>query len=359
MTAIVASLLASGGWGLVVGWILPTALNSLLFGLLVLPALQDVSFFHAAFIASGPVKALALLVLAVVFGLVLSAFQTPLYRLLEGYSWPLLFRRSGIRRQLAYKTHLEEQLELARLVRREQSRTLREGEANRLQELQSQSPASLQKAQRWEVSVLAERLRRYPVDNDQVLPSRLGNAIRRFEEYAYDRYCLDVVIMWYALMGAVSDQVRKQVDASRAGVDFFVCLIYGHVIVALFGLAALGVGSGRPAGPSVAIVGALVLSFLWYRLAVSATDEWAAAVRGLADLGRKPLAESLGLALPATLEMERQMWQKVSRLGRQWHTPRDFELDRFRVSQAALPPGTPFVVEEDDPTRPVEPDPGS
>jgi hypothetical protein len=332
MSAIVTSLLAAGGWGLVVGWILPTALNSLLFGLLVLPTWKHVPALNGVATASTPVKALALLVAAVVGGLLLSALQTPLYRILEGYTWPSPAKQWGVSRQLRRKESLDARWRLARLMQREKARKLSDAEAHELSGFWPELLAvGRRQTQKWQVSVLAESLRRYPVDNRQVLPSVLGNAIRRFEEYGYDRYRLDVVTMWYALTGVVPKQVRKQVADSRAGVDFFVCLIYGHIIVALSAVADLAAVPDHPVGPVVAIVATVVLSFLWYRLAVSATDEWAAAVRGLVDTGRKPLAASLNLAMPRTLELERRMWQMVSRLGRQPHSDRDSKLDQFRI----------------------------
>jgi hypothetical protein len=339
MTAIVATLLG-GGWELVAGWILPTALNAIFFALLVLPAMRDVSAFHAALTASHPVQALALFALAVIGGLVLSAFQTPLYRVLEGYSWPRSARekRSGHHRDA--KTILTKKLTLLRLVRREQSGTLSDTQEAQLACLRSGSefrgaPEPTQSFGALEISLLAERLRRYPVADDQILPTRLGNAIRRFEEYSYDRYRLDIITMWHALTGVVPDQLRKQVDASRASVDFFVCLIYGHAVVAIAAIAALAINPRHFVGPVTAIVIAAGLSVAWYWLAVSGTDEWAAAVRGLVDVGRKPLAESLGLELPGTLDQERRMWALVSRQSRRAHDETDCDLDEFRVRPAS------------------------
>jgi hypothetical protein len=335
MTAIVTSLLG-GGWELVAGWILPTALNSLLFAFLVLPALRGVPAFHAVLAASHPAQALILLAAAVVGGLVLSALQTPLYRLLEGYSWPGPVRRRRIEHYKAAKRLLDQRLQLARLVRREQAGTLTADQAKDLAALRSDDklrrvPERGRQLSLLEVSLLAERLRRYPVSDEQILPTRLGNAIRRFEEYGYDRYRLDIIGMWHALQSVSSKQIRKEVDAGRASVSFFVCLIYGHVAVALGALAALAIAPAHAAGPTAAIVAAIVLSVLWYWMAVRATDEWAAAVRGLVDLGRKPLAEGLALDLPGTLRLEREMWILVSRRSSRPYDDRAAELDQFRT----------------------------
>jgi len=337
MTAIVTSLLG-GGWALVAGWILPTALNSLLFAFLVLPALRGVPGFHTVLTASHPEQALALLVTAVVAGLVLSALQTPLYRVLEGYNWPARLRRRRIGVHQQARSRLDTELRFAQLTRREQLGTLSPTQAAGLAALRAgEDPAPGPPRSAVDVSLLAERLRRYPVDPDQILPTRFGNAIRRFEEYGYDRYRLDTVTMWHALNGVSADQVRGQVDAGRASVDFFVCLIYGHVVVILAAIAALAVSpSVGPSGslyvgPVVAIGVGVAACFLWYWLAVRATDEWAAAVRGLVDLGRKPLADGLGLGLPDTIAQEREMWTLVSRRARRAYGEGAAGLDKFRA----------------------------
>jgi len=341
MTAIVTTLLSAGGWGLVAGWILPTALNAAIFGLLVLPAWRHAPALHGPATASGPAKALALLVIAIVGGLVLSALQTPLYRVLEGYSWPGRARQWGTRCQQRRRRALRARLRLAQVVW--QARVTGGMTAVERARLERRYwpdvvRSSTRRIQGWEVSVLSEAVRRYPVDRRQVLPTRLGNAIRRFEEYSSDRYTLDLVTMWYALAAVVPDQVRRQVTAGRAGVDFFVCLIYGHAVVAVIAACTLAALPGYPVGPAIALAATVVLSFLWYRLAVTSTDEWAAAVRGMVDIGRKPLAEALSLGMPPTLGQERLMWDAASRLGRQPYDPRDRTLDRFRAGRPMADP---------------------
>jgi hypothetical protein len=337
MTAIITSILG-GGWGLVAGWILPTALNSALFAFVILPDFRFISWLHSLAVLSGPEEALALFVTAVVGGLVLSALQTPLYRVLEGYrGMPRPMRQWRIHRHTERKLQLGTRLQFTRLAFREAHGSQHPADAAELAKLRVDPalrkvvkvPAELSPVT---ISMLAEKYRRYPVADGQVLPTLLGNAIRRFEEYGYDRYRLDAVTMWYALVGAAPDSVRRRVDASRVGVDFFVCLIYGQLILAVCGIAALIAAPGHPAGPILAIVVPTALIPLWYRLAVEATDEWAAAFRGLVDIGRKPLADALGLVLPATLEQERRMWELQSRLSRRPYSASDAELDRFRAS---------------------------
>lgn len=155
-------------------------------------------------------------------------------------------------------------------------------------------------------SLLRERLRRYPIDDAQLAPTRLGNAIRRFEEYGYDRYMLDSQALWYELTAAAPSQLRRQVDNARAGVDFFVCLMYGSLVLAVVSFVSLT--TSRPHYLTLLITAGtlILLTPVWYRLAWISTDDWALATRALVDLGRRPLAEGLDFNLPSELNRERE-----------------------------------------------------
>lgn len=342
MNDLVKGVLA-GGWSLVAGWILPTAINALICGFFVLPSLRDVSIVGHLASSGASWRALAVATAAIVGGLILNALQVPLYRVLEGYLWP-----SGIarRRQAHYvqvKHRLQDRLELIHLQSLDnQSRLSSPEDRSRLAELLGDPRASRlarkdQARTTVQRSLLRERLRRYPVDDAQVAPTKLGNAIRRLEEYGYNRYRLDSQALWYELTAIAPKQLNQQVDTARTGVDFFVCLLYGHLLIAATALAGLG---GPHPNDSTLLFTAIVLIVLtpvWYRLAWITTDDWALAVRALVDLSRKPLAEGLGLILPSGLEQERKMWNLYSRMVRRpYEAGRDAALDEFR-SQAECP----------------------
>jgi len=138
------------------------------------------------------------------------------------------------------------------------------------------------------------------------------------------------------MSAVVPEQARRQVDNARTPVDFFVCMLYGHLLVAAAALAALAADShSRWQLLAVAVVLCL-LSRLWYFAAVSSTDEWAAAVRGMVNLARIPLAQSLGLYLPKKIEEERAMWSLASKLFRLPYDPKAAALDRYRAAPDEL-----------------------
>ncbi|MGW2556838.1 hypothetical protein [Streptomyces sp. NPDC001635] len=182
------------------------------------------------------------------------------------------------------------------------------------------------------------QIRRRRADDErrkQVTPTLLGNAIRRFEEYGYNHFGLDSQVLWDELIGVVPDAVRRQTETARTSVDFFVALLYGHLLVAAAAFGTLCAASGETALLLVTGLGLAVLAPVWYGCAIAATDDWAAAVRALVNLGRKPLAESLGLVLPEKLADEREMWTKVTRFALRPYGVDSDGLDAYR----AKPPG--------------------
>ncbi|MFE2477735.1 hypothetical protein [Streptomyces sp. NPDC059389] len=314
----IAKGVLGGGWALIVGWILPTALNVAVFLFAVAPSLRQTAAIGRVWPDTANQTALLLLCAAVLLGIVLNALQTPLYRVLEGYLlWPSWAYGRGCRRQRARKEVIVDLI------------------AN---------PGSRTPVQR---ALLNEQLLRYPVDDGQLAPTRLGNAIRRFEEYGHNRYRLDTQVLWNELSAAAPGQARRQVETSRTSADFFVALLYGHAVVAVLALIALTATDAERPLLAVAALALSALIPLWYRSAVYATDEWAAAVRAMVNLGRKPLAEALGLVLPQQLSEERTMWQLVTRMSRRPY--RDAADAAFAPYRAAPP----------DPHCPLRrPDPG-
>jgi hypothetical protein len=335
-----------GPRALLVGWFLPSLINLLIFGFVVVPRLSGFQALADSGHADPARSTGFALVGTAVLGLALAALQTPLYRILEGYlGWPERLFRMGHQRQLSRKHLLQNRLDAAYLVSREAAGVLSEAENQALAAFRSHPvtgrlvTSDARKGPVW-LSLLEERLSRYPADDGQVNATQLGNAIRRFEEYGYDRFRLDTQVLWHQLNAVVSDPARKQTEDARTNVDFFVCLLYGHLLVAAAACIELCAAPPERPWPAVAvIIGLPLLGNLWYRVSVVATDDWAGAVRAMVDLGRQPLAASMGLALPETIADERTMWTLAIAFAQTPYTPEMAALDKFR-SPASSPGGS-------------------
>lgn len=304
MTDIVKGVLA-GSWALVAGWVLPVGIVVALFGVLVLPSLGEWAPFAALAAASAAEKGIILLVASITIGLALSTMSTPLYRILEGYAlWPAAWQDKRIKR------HRSRRKNLHGAVTKDKNNPGSSAVMNAL---------------------ALEKFNRYPDNDDQVAPTMLGNAIRRFEYYSLDRYQLDSQVCWYQLRAAVPESVSKEVDNARAGADFFVCTLYMLMLLALSAVCAMFATSPEwfRLGIAAALGGAGVVGS--YHAAVQATDAWSASVKAMVDVGRIPLADALGLQIPAKLSEERDMWRRVGwLLGFEYRPEAATELDPYR-----------------------------
>lgn len=226
--------------------------------------------------ATTLLAATAVFGLAVVTASVLLAFLLlPVYRVLEGYLLPRRLKR-----------HLRQ-------------RQLRQWHRLRLtSELEMPVPDS---------RLHLERLEYFPEDPSEILPTRLGNALKRLELYGSSRFGLDNQSMWYELLSVAPQDLRKDCEDTRTQVDFFVSSIVSLTLVAVGSLIIATQSSGL-VGYLVAAA-SVVLIPLAYKAAVLAVLEYRYAVQALVNTGRIPLATSLGLKMPAELETEREMWQ--------------------------------------------------
>lgn len=260
-------------------WVLPAAIGVTVFSSLVFPGFQPGG-------AGAPLQftaqtTLFLAFVSVVVGVFLSAVSTPLYRVLEGYLWPARMQDAGIRRQRSRKNRLVMKL------------AGREG---------------------WRKSLVEDRLRGFPADEKQIAPTALGNAIRSFETYGTDHFRLNSQILWSELYTVIPEALRKEVDQSRAGVDFFVALLFVAVGEAVLSFVALWIASGNHLAllqyAVVAGVSLLVVPLLYW-CAVTAAAYWSLVIQAVVNMGRKALADALGLQIPESLLQERQMWGAV------------------------------------------------
>lgn len=293
-----------GTWSLIVGWILPSFLFLQLVAVLILPEFRAaVSVVDRFLDQTVAVQQATMLATAAVAGLVLAAAQAPLYRMLEGTSplWPRRIAAAGRRRH----QHRRNRLVALQLAAAQTDDGIRSG-------------------------LLYERAARYPVRDKQFAPTSLGNAIRRFETYAGDRYQLDSQLLWHDLTAAAPDSAVSAVERARTNVDFFVTLVYAGALAFALGITTLA-STGYSARALIAALVGIGTCLIAYQLAILATDEWAAGVRAVVHQGRQGVAASFGLTIPPDLAEERRMWRAVNT-----HVRRPFSYLESRPEAVAL-----------------------
>lgn len=234
---------------------------------------------------------------------VIYSLNNPLIRLYEGYPW----RRSafGRRRERKYREMLEHALALqARLV------TARDSMAGSVEKKRVQR--SLNELSLYLASSFPGK--------DVVLPTRLGNVIRCFEEYPRGQYGMSAIPLWPRLVAKIEKEYAAVTDETKTSFDFFLnCSFLASILAALAALA--GVKAGIDAGRAMAAAGWILPSLVFLLLAygsyvasVNAAAAWGVQVKGAFDLFRLPLLKQLGYEYTfKSLEEEREVWRKVTR----------------------------------------------
>ncbi len=156
-----------------------------------------------------------------------------------------------------------------------------------------------------------ERRLYYPDRQEQLLPTRLGNALRSLETYGLERYRLSSQTFWYELKAVAGPEIRQDLEDTRSTVDFYISVII-HLV--LLGAASLWVAVGAR---SITAFGLGALSFVagipCYRQAVTNVLSWRRAVQALVNTGRPALADRMGYVLGGTEYEEQMFWYTLHR----------------------------------------------
>jgi hypothetical protein len=294
-------------WGKLYAWAFPSALALGVYWVFVYP---ETTISHGWLSATSDTqKATIFIAITAAIAFSLNAFSAPLYRILEGYLlWPEWLQQRGTERQLRRKKELEKAL----------------GGTG------------------WRRGLALEKLALYPLRDEQVVPTRFGNAIRSFETYGKTRFNLDSQTLWYELCAVAPKYIQDEINNARSSVDFFVASFY---LSAASGVLTFVVAALERFKLSILLVGivAFVVALLCHWLLVRTTGEWGFTVQALVNVGRIKLAASLGLQLPMSLEEERQMWGLLTSFVYSGNEDDGKKLDRFRKKPETKdrPPGPP------------------
>lgn len=258
-----------------------------------------------------PLEEVFVLVLGVwLLAVLMTALNTGLYRMLEGYVGPfsgsstlLDDRRTEYRRLEARITALD--------ARRQRGETLTPDQEQELQALWAALKA------------------RFPAPH-LILPTRFGNTIRAFEDYSNRVNGADSVALWPHLLTVVPEHSRTDLADARAKVDLCVNLCFFAMVVALAALvqaarlawdlvqtAPLDMAQDGPVLLMLgrwlgAVVTAGLVARLAYGLAIPLARSWGAIVKATFDCYLPALAERLGYRLPTQASARRAFWIAVS-----------------------------------------------
>ncbi len=141
-------------------------------------------------------------------------------------------------------------------------------------------------------------------DENRILPTAFGNAVRAFERHPVSRWGLNGIAAWphvEMLLSADETAVHTEVRGDLA------LFLNGSLLSALAGLVLAAAAIADWAlGPAVAALIAFGLAVVLYAWAVGAAIRWGSAVRASMDIHRRELYEKLGARKPLDFSDERQ-----------------------------------------------------
>lgn len=182
-----------------------------------------------------------------------------------------------------------------------------------------------------------------PIDEENLLPTRLGNVLRASECYADERYQLNSLVMFPKLLHVLPQRFLNELEDKN---NRFIFLLHSSFLAYIIGVVAFFIGLLNKlffpfcsstlglhwivqrfcdagaiskgftvlSNTEYMIVGFLfiIVGYIIYRVGVTAAREFALHIRAGFDLYRFDLLRQLNHRLPTTLNDERQIWKLLS-----------------------------------------------
>lgn len=250
--------------------------------------------------------AVALTFVVLVITGILYNLNIPIIRLYEGYPW-------------------QKSLIGALLVQRKKKRLteamrLRSDSRKCLRRMTKVDPWNERVPELWaQYDALAFMLNtELPGDEEDILPTRLGNAIRSFELYSTSAYGIDAIVLWPRLVAKIDSGFASTIDEAKASFDF---MLNCSFLSALTALSIVGIGLSRPTplawqneAPWVwRTVFFGLIAIVFYEFSIGRAKAWGDQVKAAFDLYRLPLLDALGYKQkPISYFEEIAIWSKIS-----------------------------------------------
>jgi hypothetical protein len=326
-SAAVASGRTIGRYFVVISMVPSLLFVAYIYGLLAAGAsgyFDPVKAVHAAEHLSV-IEIVALVLAALLLGLVLHPFQFPMTQFLEGYWGDKGIGQKMARRRIKHYRSLAFALEDDEDEAREAWRSAARGDRTPpaptahgdLQESGQSDEMWLDSwrgdpglAAYWRAEAARAARGRYPLAARRIMPTRLGNVLRRYEDMAGQQYGLNIMTVAPHLNLVAAKEHRDYVDDCRQGLDL------GVRICVLFALAtALTVGLLADDGAWLLLALApYCVSYLAYRGAISSAEDYGAALSYLVDLNRFALYDQLHVPSPPNSLVEKERNERLMRL---------------------------------------------
>ena len=174
-----------------------------------------------------------------------------------------------------------------------------------------------------------------PVDNKQLLPTRIGNILRASELYPSEKYSVPGVMLWPRLLQLIPKDLKDQLEEKNNQMVF---TLNSSLLAYLIGLVSIVLGLTRlliqvsfgydtSIPPNFfdrgfanlspyeyIIIGTIFVvgGYIAYCLSIPIVENFGLLVRASFDLYRFELLRKLNHPIPTSIQEEKNFWEKIS-----------------------------------------------
>lgn len=173
----------------------------------------------------------------------------------------------------------------------------------------------------------------FPGDPHQLLPTRLGNAMRAYERHSNGRWALDGVTIWPRIAMLLSDGERELLTDAETDLRVFLNAVVGAVGVGICLVIDKAVDGPKGFWPWPVYAVPFLIAYLLYRWAIGAAVRRGLVVRASIDIHRRELYGKLGIRDPISFSEERQINTALCQLLLYGRPPLRDDLWRLQPSE--------------------------
>jgi hypothetical protein len=268
---------------------------------------------------------LLIFILTVLIGFTLTALNTYILKLFEGYIVvpPLRFLYNYNKRKHVYRANkLAEDIEILK-------REIRKIERQSQQD--SRLEVELEVLRDKYYTIASQYEQNYPENPIDIMPTRFGNTLKAAENYSGDRYGFDGVQFFPRLVHVIPQDYKVMIDTTRNELSFLVNMsILSFVFTAQCAFAVAYVMWSFPLTStgsamflefilksmpySLAAIFGFVSSYFFYNASIFSVTSFGLLIRASMDLFRLDLLKKMNLESPADSIEEFNTWTELNEL---------------------------------------------
>lgn len=155
----------------------------------------------------------------------------------------------------------------------------------------------------------------FPKYHEDIMPTKLGNIFRSFEDYPREKYGIETVTIWPRLLLVLPATTHRHIEDAQNSLMFFLVASFLSFLFSfeVFLLALIGVKNNWKLDVFVAFFSiSIIIGYFLYRISLDSALNFGDIIKSLFDLYRKVLLAELQIPIDEPLTKERKRWEKLS-----------------------------------------------